>query len=86
MNRAWTMASRPIGEPKQENFALEESPIPTPKYGELLIRTLFMSLDPYMRGRMRPGPSYATPPQPRAVMTGEAVSYTHLTLPTILHV
>ncbi len=74
MNRAWTMASRPIGEPKEENFAMEESPVPSLKHGELLIRTLFMSLDPYMRGRMRPGPSYATPLQPGDVMTGEVVA------------
>ena len=74
MNRAWTMASRPVGEPKQENFALDESPVPTPEHGELLIRTLFMSLDPYMRGRMRLGPSYATPLQPGEVMTGEVVA------------
>ncbi len=74
INRAWTMASRPKGEPKQENFALEQSPIPSPKHGELLIRTLFMSLDPYMRGRMRPGPSYATPLQPGDVMTGEVIA------------
>ena len=74
INRAWTMASRPTGEPKHENFAVEESPIPSPKHGELLIRTLFMSLDPYMRGRMRPGPSYATPLQPGDIMTGEVVA------------
>lgn len=74
MNRAWTMASRPTGEPVAENFGLVESPVPGPKHGEVLIRTLFMSLDPYMRGRMRSGPSYATPLQPGDVMTGEVVA------------
>ena len=74
MNRAWTMASRPTGEPVAENFELVESPVSEPEHGEVLIRTIFMSLDPYMRGRMRSGPSYATPLQPGDVMTGEVVA------------
>ncbi|MDP6667712.1 MAG: NADP-dependent oxidoreductase [Dehalococcoidia bacterium] len=74
MNRAWTMASRPEGEPVAENFILVESPVPEAKHGEVLVRTLYMSLDPYMRGRMRSGPSYATPLQPDDVMTGEVVA------------
>ncbi|NQW19263.1 MAG: NADP-dependent oxidoreductase [Chloroflexi bacterium] len=74
VNRAWTMISRPIGEPTAENFAIVESPISEPKYGQVLIRTLYMSLGPYMRGRMRSGPSYATPMQPGDVMTGEVVA------------
>ena len=73
-NRAWTMASRPTGEPVAENFELVESPVPGPEHGEVLIRTLYMSLDPYMRGRMRSGPSYATPLQPGEIMTGEVVA------------
>ena len=68
------MASRPEGEPTAGNFAMSESPITEPKHGEVLIRTLYMSLDPYMRGRMRSGPSYATPLQPGDVMTGEVVA------------
>lgn len=68
------MASRPVGEPTSENFALKESPIPDPKHGEVLIRTLFLSLDPYMRGRMRSGPSYAAVLEPGDVMTGEVVA------------
>ncbi len=68
------MASRPDGEPTAENFAIDESPIPEPEHGDVLVRTLFMSLDPYMRGRMRSGPSYATPLQPGDVMTGEVVA------------
>ncbi len=74
LNRAWTMASRPTGEPVAKNFELVESPIPEPKHGDVLIRTLYLSLDPYMRGRMRPGPSYATPLKPGDVMTGEVVA------------
>ena len=74
INRAWTMASRPIGEPKPENFDLKESEIPPVKHGEILLRTLFLSLDPYMRGRMHSGPSYATPLEPGEVMQGEVVA------------
>tara|TARA_B100000676_G_C17984019_1_gene790780 strand:+ start:151 stop:1161 length:1011 start_codon:yes stop_codon:yes gene_type:complete len=73
-NRAWTMASRPVGEPTPKNFALKESDIPEPKHGEVLIKTLYLSLDPYMRGRMRSGPSYATVLEPGDVMTGEVVA------------
>ena len=68
------MASRPVGEPAPKNFALTESAVPEPQHGDVLIRTLFMSLDPYMRGRMRSGPSYATPLKPGDVMTGEVVA------------
>ena len=74
LNRAWTMESRPTGEPTAQNFRLLESPVQGPKHGEVLIRTLYMSLDPYMRGRMRSGPSYATPLEPGDVMTGEVVA------------
>ena len=73
-NRAWTMASRPVGEPTPENFELVESPIPEVKHGDVLIRTLYMSLDPYMRGRMRGGPSYAATLDPGDVMTGEVAA------------
>ena len=55
------LASRPVGEPKPSDFRLEETPIPTPGDGQVLLRTIWLSLDPYMRGRMSDGPSYATP-------------------------
>src|SRR5580693_9802915 len=55
------LASRPVGEPKPTDFRMEECPIPTPGAGEVLLRTIWLSLDPYMRGRMSDGPSYATP-------------------------
>jgi NADPH-dependent curcumin reductase CurA len=74
VNRAWTMASRPIGEPAAENFSIAESPIPEVKHGDVLIRTLYLSLDPYMRGRMRGGPSYAATLEVGDVMTGEVVA------------
>lgn len=53
------LASRPKGAPTPENFRLEEHPIPTPDKGEVLVRVHYMSLDPYMRGRMDDAESYA---------------------------
>jgi len=53
------LASRPDGAPTPENFRLEEHPIPTPGDGEVLVRVHYMSLDPYMRGRMDDAKSYA---------------------------
>lgn len=55
------LAARPVGEPKPSDFRVEEFAIPTPAAGEVLLRTIWLSLDPYMRGRMSDGPSYATP-------------------------
>ena len=46
------LASRPVGEPTLDNFRLEELAIPQPGPGQMLLRTLWLSLDPYMRGRM----------------------------------
>ena len=56
-----TLASRPFGVPVPDNFALETAPIPTPGDGEVLVRVHYMSLDPYMRGRMDDAKSYAAP-------------------------
>ncbi len=55
-------------------FRLEDQPIPQPEAGQLLLRTLYLSLDPYMRGRMSEGPSYATPVAIGEVMVGGTVS------------
>jgi hypothetical protein len=55
------LASRPVGEPTSDNFRLEEGPIPQPGPGQMLLRTQWLSLDPYMRGRMSDAPSYAKP-------------------------
>ena len=46
------LASRPVGEPTLDNFRLEELPIPQPGPGQMLLRTLWLSLNPYMRGRI----------------------------------
>ncbi len=51
-NRQIKLASRPQGEPKAENFDLVTSDIPSPNDNEMLLRTVYLSLDPYMRGRM----------------------------------
>jgi NADPH-dependent curcumin reductase len=68
------LASRPIGEPKPSDFRLEEYAAPTPGPDQLLLRTIWLSLDPYMRGRMSDGPSYATPVPIGGVMEGGTVS------------
>ena len=58
-NRRITLAARPEGFPKESDFALEEGEIPEPEAGEVLVRALWVSLDPYQRGRMSEARSYA---------------------------
>ncbi|MFP4625940.1 MAG: NADP-dependent oxidoreductase [Natronomonas sp.] len=60
-NRQWVLASRPTGEPTMDNFEMETVDVPEPGPKEVLVRTLYMSVDPYMRGRMRDAESYAEP-------------------------
>ena len=72
-NRRVALASRPEGYPEPHHFRLEEVAIPQPREGEALVRTIWLSLDPYMRGRMREGPSYAAPVEIGGVMTGGVV-------------
>jgi NADPH-dependent curcumin reductase CurA len=72
--RRFVLASRPVGEPKVSDFRLEEFAVPSPGEGEVLLRTLFLSLDPYMRGRMSDAPSYAAPVAIGGVMEGGAVA------------
>ncbi|MFC6825093.1 NADP-dependent oxidoreductase [Halopelagius fulvigenes] len=60
-NREWYFAERPEGEPSRDCFELRESDRPEPRYGELLVRVRYLSVDPYMRGRMRDTESYAEP-------------------------
>ena len=60
-NRQILLASRPQGEPAAENFKLTEVPIPAISEGQVLLKTLYLSLDPYMRGRMSDAKSYAQP-------------------------
>lgn len=68
-----TLASRPTGAPVPDNFALETCPIPAPEDGEVLVRVHYMSLDPYMRGRMDDAKSYAAPVPIGGTMEGGGV-------------
>ena len=68
-----TLASRPTGAPSPDNFALESAPIPEPGENEVLVRVHYMSLDPYMRGRMDDAKSYAAPVPLGGTMEGGGV-------------
>jgi NADPH-dependent curcumin reductase CurA len=72
-NRQIVLASRPTGEPTPDNFRVVETNVPNLGPGQMLIRSVFLSLDPYMRGRMNAGKSYARPVEISEVMEGEAV-------------
>jgi len=74
INRQIVLASRPNGEPSDENFRLVESSCPPVADGQVLLRTIYLSLDPYMRGRMSAAKSYANPVEVGAVMEGATVS------------
>jgi NADPH-dependent curcumin reductase len=73
-NRRIVLAARPKGEPKDSDFRIEEVDIPSPGDSQVLLRNLYLSLDPYMRGRMNAGPSYAAPVELNCVMEGGTVS------------
>ncbi|MDE2583583.1 MAG: NADP-dependent oxidoreductase [Rhodospirillales bacterium] len=64
---------RPRGAPRPDDFTMQEDAVPAPGAGEVLTRTIFLSIDPYMRGRLSDRPSYAPSVQPGEVMTGETV-------------
>jgi NADPH-dependent curcumin reductase len=72
--RQIVLAARPKGRPQPTDLRLEETSIPTPASGQLLLGVQYLSLDPYMRGRMDDRKSYAKPVQLGDVMTGEAVA------------
>ncbi len=73
LNRRIVLASRPHGEPTAGDFRLETVPVPSPGPGEVLLRTRWLSLDPYMRGRMSEAKSYAAPVAIGAPITAETV-------------
>lgn len=73
-NHRIRLNSRPVGAPTAENYLLDEVPVPTPGEGQVLLRTLYLSLDPYMRGRMSDAKSYARPVEVGDVMVGATVS------------
>jgi NADPH-dependent curcumin reductase len=72
--RRIVLASRPVGDPKPSDFRLEEFPVPQPGPGQVLLKTKWLSLDPYMRGRMSDAPSYAKPVGIDEVMEAGTVS------------
>jgi NADPH-dependent curcumin reductase CurA len=72
INRRWVLAKRPVGEPGDDCFALESVPCPELEAGQILVEARFLSLDPYMRGRMRDMKSYAEPLRIGEVITGES--------------
>ncbi|MFC7680482.1 NADP-dependent oxidoreductase [Paenibacillus sp. GCM10028914] len=61
INEKILLASRPQGMPEKSNFSIEEEPLPVPQAGECLVRTLYLSVDPYIRGRLSETKSYAEP-------------------------
>jgi NADPH:quinone reductase len=73
LNRQITLAARPEGLPTESDFALVEAEVPSPGAGEVLVRSQWLSLDPYMRGRMSMARSYAKPTEVGEPMTGQAV-------------
>jgi NADPH-dependent curcumin reductase CurA len=73
-NRRVVLAERPNGLPDKNTLKLEQIAVPKPTAGEMLLRTSYLSLDPYMRGRMNDSKSYAEPVKLGEVMTGQVVA------------
>ena len=73
-NRRIVLASRPLGAPLASDFRMETEPLRSPAEGQMLLRTVYLSLDPYMRGRMSDAPSYAPPVSIGGLMVGATVS------------
>ena len=74
VNRQIVLRRRPVGMPRPDDFDLVESPLTAPKDGEILCRTVYLSLDPYMRSRISGGKSYAASVEPGQVIVGGTVS------------
>ncbi|MGP1397900.1 MAG: NADP-dependent oxidoreductase [Inquilinaceae bacterium] len=73
-NRRIVLAARPVGAPTPSDFRLEEGPVPEPAEGQVLLRVRYLSLDPYMRGRMSAAKSYAKPVEIGDTMEGGTVA------------
>lgn len=73
LSRQFHLISRPEGLPDPSNFRLEEAPLNPPKLGEITVRNTWLSVDPYMRGRMNDKPSYIPPFELNQPMDGAAV-------------
>jgi NADPH-dependent curcumin reductase CurA len=74
VNRQVRLRRRPVGAPTPEDFEIIDAPMPVGQEGEVLRRTIYLSLDPYMRGRMSDAPSYAPPVALGGLMVGGTVS------------
>jgi len=72
-NRQWVLASRPTGRADESNFKLIDAAVPALQDGQALVRVHYLSLDPYMRGRMDDAKSYAPPQKLDEVMVGGTV-------------
>ncbi|WP_171212067.1 NADP-dependent oxidoreductase [Ruegeria sp. HKCCA5426] len=72
-NRRIVLNERPVGLPDENTLRMETTDVPTPGENEMLIRTVYLSLDPYMRGRMNDAKSYAEPVAIGGVMTAQVV-------------
>ena len=73
VSREWHLLSRPVGWPKPEDFALVEAEVRQPGQGQVLVRNEYLSVDPYMRGRMSDAKSYIAPFELGKAMQGGAV-------------
>lgn len=73
MRRSVVLRRRPDGGPRSDDFEIRDEEVPEPKQGEIITRTIWLSIDPYMRGRLSEQKSYAQPVQIGEVMTGETV-------------
>lgn len=74
VNRRFVLAERPVGEPTENTLRLETADMPQIGEGQMLLRNEYLSLDPYMRGRMSDAPSYAAPVEIGGVMVGGTVA------------
>src|SRR5262249_6188711 len=74
VNRQFVLASRPTGLPDESTFKLIDAPIPALKDGEVLVRAAYLSVDPYMRGRISGMKSYAAPVEIGGLMVGGGVA------------
>src|SRR5438309_1388613 len=72
-NRRVLLRNRPVGEPKPSDFEIVDAPLPEPQEGDILVRTIWLSLDPYMRGRMNDVKSYTAPVELGQPMVGGTV-------------
>jgi NADPH-dependent curcumin reductase CurA len=72
-NRQWRLAAFPEGMPKESDWALGEGAVPEPRAGEMLVRSIYLDVAPYMRGRVSPQKNYAAGVKPGDVMIGGGV-------------